>query len=62
LKGEDFDVSDIAQIDSLHEKNLKLSFRTINDPKTASRISDEIELISKYIIIGKYDGWAISYL
>lgn len=55
-------MSDIAQIDSLHEKNLKLSFRTINDPKTASRISDDIKLISKYIIIGKYAEWAISYL
>ncbi|EOC1306689.1 hypothetical protein QMW88_21850 [Cronobacter dublinensis] len=62
LKGENFDASDIAQIDSLREKAFKLSFRALNDSEVASRISDDIELIAKNIIIGKEDSWAVSYL
>ncbi|EJQ0795175.1 hypothetical protein NYD82_004332, partial [Cronobacter sakazakii] len=57
-----FDASDIAQIDSLREKAFKLSFRVINDSEIASRISDDIELIAKNIIIGKEDSWAVSTL
>ncbi|EOU9535223.1 hypothetical protein [Cronobacter dublinensis] len=62
LKGEYFDASDIAQIDSLREKAFKLSFRALNHSEVASRISDDIELIAKNIIIGKEDSWAVSYL
>jgi len=47
LKGEKFDVSNIAQIDSQHEKFFKLSFRAINDPEIASKISHDIGLNSK---------------
>ncbi|EOC1336377.1 hypothetical protein ACI09U_004186 [Cronobacter turicensis] len=62
LKSESFDASDVAQIDSLREKAFKLSFRVINDSEIASRISDDIELIAKNIIIGKEDSWAVSTL
>lgn len=62
VKSENFDAPDIAQIDSLREKAFKLSFRALNDSEVASRISDDIELIAKNIIIGKEDSWAVSYL
>ncbi|MGY5360273.1 hypothetical protein ACXFAT_20975 [Cronobacter dublinensis] len=62
VKSENFDAPDIAQIDSLREKAFKLSFRAVNDSEIASRISDDIEIIAKNLIIGKQDSWAVSYL
>ncbi|EAA7021871.1 hypothetical protein ACT7V1_001931 [Salmonella enterica subsp. enterica] len=62
LKNESIQDNDLAYINSLREKAFKLSFRVINDSEISSRISDDIELISKSFIFGKDNSWAISYL
>lgn len=62
LENENIQDDDLAHINSLREKAFKLSFRIINDSEISSRISDDIELISKSVVAGKNDNWAISYL
>lgn len=62
LENESFDADDIEHINSLREKAFKLSFRVINDSEISSRISDDFELITKSVILGKDSSWVISYL
>lgn len=62
LENESFDADDIEYINSLREKAFKLSFRVVNNSEISSRISDDFELIAKSIVVGKDNGWAISYL
>lgn len=62
LKGECFNNDDIKSIDYLREEAFKISFRVINNAELSSSISDDIEIISKSLILGKSDSWAVTCL
>lgn len=62
LKDERFNSEDIKFIDYFREDAFKRSFRVINNHEISSSISDDIELISKSLILEKNDSWAVTYL
>lgn len=62
LGNENIQDDDIEFIDSLREKAFKYSFRVINNSEISSRISDDIELISKSFVVGKENSWSITHL
>lgn len=57
-----FSKEDVEFIDKLREKSFKKSFRVINNPEISSRISDDIELIAKDMIIGNVNEWPVTNL
>ncbi|MES1760940.1 hypothetical protein ABUU18_24145 [Escherichia coli] len=62
LDKESFQDDDIEFIDSLREKAFKYSFWVINNSEISSRISDDIEIISKSFVLGKENSWSITHL
>lgn len=62
LANENIQNDDIEFIDSLREKAFKNSFRVINNSEISSRISDDLELISKSLVVGKENCWSVTYL
>lgn len=62
LENESIQDDDVKFIGSLREKAFKYSFRVINNSEISSRISDDIELISKSFVVGKENSWSITHL
>lgn len=62
LEAITFSKEDVEFINRLREKSFKNSFRVINDSEISSRISDDIELIAKDMIIGNVNEWPVTNL
>lgn len=52
----------INVIDTLRERSFKLAFRITGNSDISARISDDIELISKRMVMGDQQSWAVKGL
>lgn len=52
----------INLIDTLRERYFKLAFRITGNSDISARISDDIELISKRMVMGDQQSWAVKVL
>lgn len=62
LKKEKFSEEYINFINLLREKAFKFAYRVCQNSEIASYISDDIELVSKDMLLGNEDKWTIVYL
>lgn len=62
IEGEEFSKDETEIINSMREKIFNKSLQVLDNPEISSGMSDDIELLSKYVLVNKKSEWPICYL